>query len=56
MKSYPTILVIIMCILVFPSCFKKKTAPEEVLKSYEQLKSELDEDTLGESIEKLEAF
>jgi len=50
--------VIVMCILLMSlfSCGEKRETPPEVRESYQQLKSELDEDSLGESIKILEDF
>ena len=47
---------VMVCIATFPGCSRKEPTPVEVLTSYQELRSQLDEDALGESIQKLTAF
>lgn len=56
MKHAQTILIVVGCGLAVSGCMATKATPKEVTEQYAQLKSGLDEDALGASIEKLEAF
>ncbi len=46
----------VVCMAIFPGCIGKRATPDEVLKNYELLKADFDEDAPGEFIEKLKIF
>ncbi len=47
---------LIGCALLVSACAADRDTPAAVTKEYERLKGELDQDTIGESIQRLEAF